>query len=64
MRKYNNLSISENGMSVQVGFSSCEILQSGIVPPNTLRKILEVLQHTKFTHNKFLLHVFPQAVLG
>jgi hypothetical protein len=41
--KNNNLSILENGMPVQIGFSSCEILRSGIVPPNTLRKILDVL---------------------
>jgi hypothetical protein len=27
-------------MFVQVGFPSCEILRYGIVPPNTLKKIL------------------------
>jgi hypothetical protein len=65
MRKTTTWAFQKNGMSVQVGFSSCEILCSGIVPPNTLKKILKVfIQYTKFTHNNFLLHVFPQAAPG
>jgi hypothetical protein len=54
----NNLSIPENGMSVQVGFSTREILRSGIVPPNTLRKILEVFTVHKIHPQQLFYYMF------
>jgi hypothetical protein len=62
--KNNNLSILENGMSVQVGFSSFEILHSGIGPPNTLRKILEVFKVHNISPQQLFITCFPSSCTG